>query len=92
MNATEFRLTGHVSADGFVDWIAHRAGLLDLNGWVTRDGPNAITIVVAGPQPMVDAMEMACSLGPVSVDVERIESCVKVLAQQPDRFEHHSAK
>lgn len=92
MTATEFKLTGQVSADGFVDWIVHRAGLLDLNGWVMRDSRNVLTIVVAGPQPMVDAMEMACSLGPVSVDVERIESRERVLASPPGRFSYHPAE
>ena len=86
MTATEFQLTGNLSAAGFADWICHRARLLDLNGWVSSEGPEAMTIVVTGPASLVDAMEMACSLGPMNVWVERIESHARVLETLPNGF------
>lgn len=86
MKATEIRLSGQLASGEFVPWIDHRARLLDLKGWVRREGPNAVTIVVAGPQPLVDAMEMACSLGPVSVDVKRIETSARDLDAPPESF------
>lgn len=80
MKAAELRLTGALNDPGFVDWICHRAYLLDLDGWVAVDGTDHIRILVAGPKPLIDAMEMACSLGPSTVDVTRIETRAVALA------------
>lgn len=87
MRATEFQLTGQLAARGFVDWVCHRARLLDLNGWVRPDGAEAMTIVVTGPEVLVDAMEMACSLGPMDVWVERIDRHVRELEHLPNGFQ-----
>jgi acylphosphatase len=73
MIATELRLEGDLGAASFADWICHRARLLDLSGWVASEADGAVSIVVAGPDALVDAMEMACSLGPREVLVDRIE-------------------
>lgn len=86
MTATEFRLTGRVLAPGFADWICHRARLLDLSGWVRATPDGALCIVVVGPQPLIDAMEMACSLGPTNVLVEGIEARPAALAAPPNGF------
>ncbi|MEM1075938.1 MAG: acylphosphatase [Pseudomonadota bacterium] len=86
MNATEFRLTGQVSAPGFADWICHRAKLLNLKGWVSRFDVDAVMIVVCGPLPLIDAMEMACSLGPIDVFVERIDAFEIHLDEAPNGF------
>ena len=87
MKATEFQLTGQLAAHGFVDWVCHRARLLDLNGWVKPNGSEAMTIVVTGPEPLVDAMEMACSLGPMDVWVERIDRQARDLETLPNGFQ-----
>lgn len=73
MITAELVLRGDVTAAGFPDWICHRARLLDLSGWVSAAGDDGIRIVVSGPEALVDAMEMACSLGPRDVLVTRIE-------------------
>lgn len=86
MRATEFRLTGQLGSSGFADWVCHRARVLDLNGWVKPDGSEAMTIVVSGPEPLVDAMEMACSLGPMDVWVERIDRHARALDSLPNGF------
>lgn len=85
--ATEFSLEGALAADGFVDWICHRARLLDLKGWVLRLDAGRVRIVVCGPAPLVDAMEAACSLGPADVLVDRIESRSCRLDGQPNGFQ-----
>lgn len=46
-----------------------------------------MTIVVAGPPALVDAMEMACSLGPIDVLVERIERSAHPMDRSPGSFE-----
>lgn len=86
MIATEFRLTGDLGAPGFADWVCHRARLLDLRGWVAADGPTAMRIVVIGPKPLVDAMEMACSLGPVDVLVEDVATAQFEMEDPPGGF------
>lgn len=86
MKATEFQLRGQLSGAGFTDWICHRARLLDLRGWVRSEGPEAVTIMVAGPEALVDAMEMACSLGPINVWVDRIERQERSLETAPNGF------
>lgn len=85
MNATEITLEGDVLAGDFPDWICHRARLLDLSGWVTT-AEGAIRIVVAGPEPLIDAMELACSLGPRDVLVSRIERRECDLPAAPNGF------
>ena len=69
---TRISLTGDLGAPEFEAWICHRARLLSLSGWVERLDHDHIEIVVRGPAPLVDAMELACSLGPTTVLVERI--------------------
>lgn len=73
MTAAEITLSGLFHTDRFADWICHRARLLDLTGSVTARGRTEMQIVVQGPQALIDAMEMACSLGPMDADVVRIE-------------------
>lgn len=86
MTATEITLEGQLRSDGFPDWICHRARLLDLNGWVSQQDETRITIVVAGPEPLIGAMEMACSLGPVDIEVDRIDCRPHRLSETPNGF------
>jgi acylphosphatase len=73
VSAAEIQLGGVFNPDSFADWICHRAGLLDLAGSVSAQGNTEMLILVQGPQPLIDAMEMACSLGPMDANVHRIE-------------------
>ncbi len=87
MTATEFRLTGQLGDAAFLDWICHRARLLDLRGWVAAEDAGCVRLLVTGPEPLIDAMEMACSLGPVTVDVMRIERQERTVTAQPNGFQ-----
>lgn len=73
MNAAEIRLIGTFNPPSFKSWICTRAHLLDLKGSVTSHGTQSISILVQGPQALIDAMEMACSLGPMDALVDRVE-------------------
>ena len=65
---------GNVGAEDFPSWIAHRADRLGLNGWVKPDATgDTIEVMVSGPADLIDAMELGCSLGPISVWVESID-------------------
>lgn len=44
-------------------------------------------ILVQGPQPLIDAMEVACSLGPMDANVERIEVRAMPLNQRLNGFQ-----
>ncbi|MFK7867847.1 MAG: acylphosphatase [Roseobacter sp.] len=70
-------LSGSLASDTALPWIEHRARLLDLRGWVRRDSAHQITIALSGPLALIDAMEVACSLGPgdVLVDAVSRETC-----------------
>ena len=73
MTTVLFRITGERGAESAVPWISHRAKILDLKGWVARKTPSQIDVLLAGPEPLIEAMEVACSLGPGDVLVEQIE-------------------
>lgn len=84
--ATELRLEGKLGSNTFGAWICHRAALLDLKGWVSAEGPEAMCIVVAGPPALIDAMEMACSLGPMDVTVKNVARQDRILGTAPQSF------
>lgn len=86
MRVTELHLEGDLGAATFADWICHRARLLDLSGWVETREDGAVSIVVSGPEALIDAMEMACSLGPRDVLVDRIERLSLKLDATPNGF------
>lgn len=57
----------------FCDWIAHRAALLSLSGWVIPSAEGVLEVRVSGNPILLEAMETACSLGPLDAHVESIE-------------------
>ena len=66
-------IRGALASDEFSDWILHRARRLGLQGRLIKVGDDRIEALVAGPADLVDAMEVGCSLGPISVKVDSIE-------------------
>ncbi|QDY71067.1 acylphosphatase [Qingshengfaniella alkalisoli] len=55
------------------EWILHRADKLSLDGEVLHVSDSRITIRVDGPEELLEAMALACSLGPSEALVERVE-------------------
>jgi hypothetical protein len=69
-----FDFKGRLKADSFVEFARHRAARLGLAIKVGQANDDAITLQVWGAAELVDAFEMACSLGPydcVVLDVAR---------------------
>lgn len=64
---------GSLAAEDFPEWIIHRAHRLGLRGGIVRISDQTIEILVVGPSDLVDAMEVGCSLGPISIQVEHID-------------------
>lgn len=80
-------LTGSLAAASLLPWIQHRAERLDLVGWVRQDTADQVTIEVHGPAPLVDAMEIACSLGPADALVDSIARHDMPLQSEPNGFQ-----
>ncbi len=72
-----FLVTGQVGASHFPPWIQRhgtKLGLTDLSIAASNTG---LRIRATGPKEMLDALGLACSLGPAGVQVDSV-------LQQPD--------
>lgn len=70
--AIRFAIAGRMHVGEYLDFVAERAGWLDISGWVApADG--GVTLVAAGPEALVGALEMACTLGPLDALIERVD-------------------
>ena len=83
MTARAICLEGDLAAPGLADWVAHRARLLDLRGWFEQADAGRVDIFVVGLEPMVEAMEISCSLGPADVLVQRLTAREATLTEDP---------
>jgi hypothetical protein len=61
---TRFVFTGRLRADSFIEFARHRAARLGLSIDVAQMSAMAVTVNASGAAELVDAFEMACSLGP----------------------------
>ena len=69
-----FVFKGKFQTGSFVEFARHRAARLGLDIEVGQAGVDAVAVNVSGAAELVDAFEMACSLGPFDclvLDVER---------------------
>jgi len=55
---------GHLYPEAFVEFARHRARRLDIVLDVASADGEAVNVTVEGPVDLLDAFEMACSLGP----------------------------
>jgi acylphosphatase len=63
--ATVIVFTGQFRVESFVEFVSHRARRLQLDAVVETATPDCIEVAVSGQPTLVDAFEMACSLGPI---------------------------
>jgi len=63
---------GNIVALDFPSWILNYANKLGLHDVKTLRHHNCLEIVAAGPEEMLDALALGCSLGPATVLVEQI--------------------
>ncbi len=73
-HSQSYRLTGRLLPALFVPWIQAHASRLGLVVAVTDQGPATLTLTLTGQEPLIEAMVLACSLGPYAVWVETIEA------------------
>ena len=69
-----YRIAGRLSPVTYLAFVADRARWLDISGWVQALDEARIELVAAGPEALVGALEMACTLGPLDALVDTIES------------------
>jgi len=67
--AVELRFRGRLG-ETFIAFAVKRANRLSLRGWIQETSPDAVTIAAEGPEALIDAFEITCSLGPIDSDVE----------------------
>jgi len=71
---TRFAIAGRMDVARFLVFVADRAHWLGLSGWAAADGAQSLTVVAAGPEALVGALEMACTLGPQDALVDALET------------------
>ncbi|WFR97961.1 hypothetical protein [Rhizobium tumorigenes] len=74
IEAASFIFRGQMICDSFTEFATHRARKLDLDIDFGACDSAAATLSVRGQGDLVDAFEMACSLGPydcIILDIER---------------------
>ena len=72
MRRARIEFVGTLRPDAFVDFVHHRARRLDLAARVEAAGPERVRVVVEGEPDLIDAFEMACSLGPLDCLVRAV--------------------
>ena len=75
-----FVFTGRFRADSFIEFARHRAARLGLWIDLAQISDEAITVNVSGAAELVDAFEMACSLGPYDCLVLEVARFDRALA------------
>jgi acylphosphatase len=69
-----YAIEGRMRVADYLAFIAERAHWFGISGWVAATGARSVTLVATGPEAMVGALEMACTLGPLNALIERIDS------------------
>ena len=72
--ARHLEIRGSGLAGNFVAWIIQRANRLSLSGGVRCPNDELIEMWIVGDRVLVEAMEVACSLGPMDARVDGITS------------------
>ncbi|MFV0383527.1 acylphosphatase [Paracoccus sp. (in: a-proteobacteria)] len=72
MTTERFILTGQLAAETLVPWLLRHAGKLGLATRILDRQGASLTMEIAGPPVLLDAMEMGCLLGPIEVWVDEV--------------------
>jgi len=69
----EMTIKGDIGSVVMREWVNHRAAKLSLAGGITAQGIDQIVLALSGPIDLLDAMEAACLLGPINVQIAAID-------------------
>ena len=78
-----YAIAGRMQTADYLAFVADRAAWLGISGWVEAAGPGEVRLVAAGPEALVGALEMACTLGPLTALVADISSVEEVAPVAP---------
>ncbi len=67
-----FAIAGRLEPASYLEFVADRAAWLGLSGWALAHDQESVTVLAAGPEALVGALEMACTLGPSDALVDTI--------------------
>ena len=73
MVTKNFEIRGNFDEIALHDWIVHRSTVLGLDISIHSLARNAISFCATGHMVLLDAMEIACSLGPSDAIVDHIQ-------------------
>lgn len=65
-------ITGDFRPAELREWALHRAERLSLGVAVTGESDNHLSMSVEGPEALLDAMAIACSLGPARAHISEV--------------------
>jgi len=74
MRTLKFELSGALDRTTLPDWVCHRARRLGLGGRVRWNTNGSLEVTVSGPDELIEAMELACSLGPSTSQIDKVRS------------------
>ncbi len=74
MVTKSFEIRGNFDTVTMRDWISHRSAVLGLQISISSLEKNSISFCATGHMILLDAMEIACSLGPSDAMVDHIQS------------------
>lgn len=66
-----YAIRGRIDPATYLPFVLNRAQWLAIDGWASAEAGRAV-VVAAGPEALVGALEMACTLGPWDALVEEI--------------------
>ena len=86
----EATVRGRVQGVGFRVFVATRAEVLGLTGWVRNGAAGTVECVAEGPRPDLEALLAALELGPASARVESVNRAWFAATGSFGRFEIRS--
>jgi hypothetical protein len=82
-DATTFVFVGRFEPESFVEFVHHRARRLALRAGIGSTSQDRIEVSVSGEVDLIDAFELACSLGPIDclvLDTSRAQPSERIRA------------
>jgi acylphosphatase len=76
------QILGDVGPADFRTWTLRHARRLGLRCSIVAHGPDCLEVLASGPDELLEALALGCSLGPQSVLVDRVETS-PVAAETP---------
>ena len=67
-----YAISGRMDVPSYLDFVVERANWLGISGWVAANDDDTVTLVAAGPEALVGALEMACTLGPLDALIDEM--------------------